>query len=57
MRYQKQKHVIRHGIRNPIELKLRRYTDRLVDPNEYMSAFPVSKASDKVCETELNEFY
>ena len=56
MRYQKQNRVIRYGMRKPIELKLRRYTDRLVDLNEYMYAFPVSKASDKICETELSEF-
>ena len=56
MRYQKQKRVICHETRKPLELKLRRYADRMVDLNEYMYAFPVSKAGEKNCETELNEF-
>ena len=56
MRYQKQKRVICHGTRKPLELKLRRYADCLIDLNDDMSDFPVSKASDTICETELNEF-
>ena len=56
MRYQKQKRVIRHGMREPLELKLRRFSDCLVYLNEYMSDFPVSKAREKTCEAESNEF-
>ena len=56
MRYQKQNNVILHILRKPLELKLRCYADRLVDLNEYMPAFPISKERDKIFDTELNEF-
>ena len=35
---------MRHGMRKPRGLKLRRYADSLVDINEYLSDFPISKA-------------
>ena len=56
MLYQKQKWMICHGMRKPIELKLGLYDDCLVDLNEYMYAFPVSKVSYKICVTELSKF-
>ena len=43
------------GMKNPCGLKVRRFTDRMIDLNEYLYVFPGAKASDKTCETELNE--
>ena len=36
-------------------LKVRCYTDSMIDPNDYLYVFPWSKASDKTCETEWNK--
>ena len=43
------------GMKNPCGLKVRRCTDCMIDLNKYLSVFPGAKASDKTCETELNE--
>ena len=43
------------GMKNPCGLKVRRCTDFMIYLNEYLSVFPGAKASDKTCETELNE--
>ena len=43
------------GVKNLCGLKVIRYTDRMIDPNEYLYVFPGAKASDKTCERELNE--
>ena len=48
----KQKHAMRHGMRNLHGLKLRRYDAHLIDLNEYLAAIPVAKASDKIGDTE-----
>ena len=40
-------------MRKPHKLKLRRYAARLIDLNEYFSAFHGAKASEKNDETEL----
>ena len=42
-------------MKNPCGLKLRRYTDRMIDLNKYLYVFPGAKASDKTCEMKLNE--
>ena len=36
-------------------LKVRRYTDCLIDLNEYMASFPGEKPTEKIGVTELNE--
>ena len=42
-------------MRNPHKLKVRRYSDCIIDTNEYFSAFPGAKALDRIGETEINE--
>ena len=42
-------------MKNPYGLKVIQYTDRMIDIKKYLYVFPWSKASDKTCETELNE--
>ena len=42
-------------MKNLCGLKVRRYTDCMIDLNEYLYVFPGAKASDKTCEMELNE--
>ena len=39
---------------NPCDLKVRRYTDCMIDLNENLYVFPRAKARDKTCEVELN---
>ena len=51
----KQKHAMRPRTRNPCELKMKRYNNIMIIPNEYLYAFSILKASDKYGETELNE--
>ena len=51
----KQNYMMSSGMRNPLELKLRHYSVRMIDLNYYMDAFPGEKASDKMSETELDE--
>ena len=49
--------MVRHGIRKPRVLKVRCYADHMNDLNEYLAVFPGEKASDKICETELNKMF
>ena len=42
-------------MRKPRGLKVRRYTARLLDVNEYLAVFPGSNTSDKICIKEINE--
>ena len=51
----RQKCAMRPGTRNLHELKVRRYTDCMIEINEYFPALPVVKESDKIGETELNK--
>ena len=51
----KQKRVMRRRMRKPHELKLRRYSDCLIDLNNYFDVFHGSKLSEKIGMTELNE--
>ena len=53
----KQNHAMRRGMRKPGGLKLRHYSSCLIDVNKYLDVFPVSKSSDKICVTELNDFF
>ena len=46
---------MRHRMKKPHRLKLICYSDRMIDINEYLSVFPETKASDNICEMELNE--
>ena len=46
---------MRNGMRKPSRLKVIRYVASLVNLNEYLSVFPGSQISDKICVTELNE--
>ena len=43
------------GMRKPYRLKVRRYTDHLIDLNKYSDSFPGEKLTDKISMTELNE--
>ena len=40
---------------NPHRLKIIHYNTHLIDLNRYLAVFPGAKASDKICETDLNE--
>ena len=42
-------------MRNPRELKVRRYAARLIGINEYFFAFPGEKSSFNIVETKLNK--
>ena len=53
--FSKQKRAMLHGTRNTCELKVRRYADHIIYLNEYLDAFPVSKASDKIGDMDLNK--
>ena len=44
------------GMKNLCGLKVRQYTDCMIYLNKYLYVFPGEKASDKTCETELDEF-
>ena len=50
----KQKCVMHRRIRKPCTLKLRCYADRMVELNEYLTAFTGSKTSEKISETKLS---
>ena len=39
---------MRRGMRKPRELKVRRYSDLMININEYLVVFPGAKASDKI---------
>ena len=51
----KQKIAMHRGMRKPHELKMRRYDACLVDPNDYFTAFPVSKSRNNIVEMDINE--
>ena len=48
---------MRHGMRNPHGLKVRRYAARLIDLNEYLALLPWEKLTYKIGVTELIEFF
>ena len=50
----KLKTVMCRGMMKNRGLKLRRYTDRMIDLNEYLSVLHGAKLSDEIFETELN---
>ena len=45
---------MRSGTRKPRGLKVRRYTDCMIDLNEYLAVLPGARSGDKMCEMELN---
>ena len=47
--------AMRHGIRNPRSLKVRRYAACLIDLNEYLDVLHGAKISNCFGVTELNE--
>ena len=51
----KQMHAMRHKTRKPHSFKLRHYPTRMIDQNDYLYVFPGEKASENICDTELNE--
>ena len=53
----KQKCVMHQGMRNLCNLNIRRYADCMIDLNKYLAVFIGSRASDKICEMQLNEFF
>ena len=42
--------MVRHGMRNPHELKVRHYAAHVVETNENLTIFPGVTASDKIGE-------
>ena len=44
----KQKRAMRHGMRNPLGLKVRLYIDCLIDLNKYLALFPGVKLTKKL---------
>ena len=53
----KKKRAMRHGIRKPCSLKIRRYTDRLIGINKYLALFLGATLLVKIGVTELNEIF
>ena len=51
----KQKRAIHICMKKPYRLKVRRYTERLIDLDEYLAFFPGAIMTDKIGVTELNE--
>ena len=49
------KRTMRHGIRKPFRLKLRRYAARLIDINKYLALFPRWKLTDKIGMRDIKE--
>ena len=47
----KQKRMMHHGMRKKHELKVKRYTDCIIDLIEYLAAFPGTKIVEKISET------
>ena len=47
--------MMRRGMSNTFQLKLRRYSDRMIKFNEYFDVLPEAKASDRIGDTGLNE--
>ena len=48
---------MRRGMNNTCELRFRRYSNHMINLNEYLSDFPGEKASEKSGETEFNDFF
>ena len=48
----KQKRAMHRGMRNP-----RCYDANLIELNDYLDVFSGAKISDKICVTDLNDFY
>ena len=46
---------MRPGTRKPRRLKVRCYTDHLIDLNEYLDMFPGPNMTDKIGLTEIND--
>ena len=44
-----------HGMRNPHELRVRRYTDCLIELNEYLELLPGEKTIWKIGTADLND--
>ena len=42
-------------MRKPHGLQVRRYSDCMIDPNEYLAVFYGAKANELFCETGFNE--
>ena len=53
----KQKRAMRRGMRNLCGPKTRYYAACIIDLNDYLDIFHGAKASDNICETELNEIF
>ena len=53
----KQNRAMRRGMRKLRVLKVRRYAVCMIDLNKYLAVLPGAKASDKICETDLNYFF
>ena len=51
----KQKRATSHGTKKLRGLKVRRYTNRMINFKKYLSVFPGAKESGNVCETGLND--
>ena len=49
--FSNQECAMRRGMRKPRELKLRRYTSRMVATSDYLDSFPRANPSDKIGET------
>ena len=49
------KRTMHRVMRNLHGLKLRRYVVLIININEYLDVLPGAKASDKICEMEVNE--
>ena len=47
--------MMHRGMRKKHELKLKRYTDCIIDLNEYLAAFPGTKTVENIGETYLNK--
>ena len=48
--------MMRHRMRNPHGLQVRRYVARFIELDEYLTALPGEKISELFCVMELNEF-
>ena len=44
---------MRHGMKTPQSLTVRRYAARLIDLNEYLASFPGATLTDKISVTKL----
>ena len=51
----KQRRAMCRGTRNPLGLKVRKYTAHMIKINEYLDVLHGEKAIDKICEMEFNE--